>query len=429
MAGQSEAQRIIDVMKGIVDNTTKSGANIEVTYGQVAAVTGREASVYLAGARELTISDGGTPEASEDYRIPSHLTVAANDYVRVSIDARGHRWIEEVFPSTSYPKISIDVERGRINFGTGATAPSNYLIWDSADASIRTDGAMHASKFVAGDDLYGFMAEIPALGGTVAFASKYTGGSDTFNRMEIDSSGRITWGPGNTAGDTNLYRESANILRTDDMMSAASLWTGGDAYVGGKVTVAKNGGTTSLIEFPAQTNDPGYIKHIENINAAEMQFSVSDDIGADYFTFGAAPSGTWQERLAIASTGALYFSGAAKERDTNLYREAAAVLKTDAHFTAGGTLSAAKFANGIQSGWVDVTASAAIDGTATVTFSPTFATTPNVVVSGTNQVTRAVVAKVQNATITTSGFTVIVSNTGGASWTGTVRVYWIAVAS
>lgn len=109
--------------------------------------------------------------------------------------------------------------------------------------------------------------------------------------------------------------------------------------------------------------------------------------------------------------------------DVNLYRGAANVLKTDDAFDAP------KFVNGIQSGWVDVTASAAIDGTAAVTFPGTFSSTPNVVVSGTNQVTRAVVAKISNGTITTSGFTVIVSNVSGSAWTGTVRVYWIAVAS
>lgn len=110
--------------------------------------------------------------------------------------------------------------------------------------------------------------------------------------------------------------------------------------VAGTVTVGKNGGTTSHIAFPAQTNDPGHIKHIENSNVAELEFSASDDRGSgDRFTFGAAPGGTFSEALAIRTDGALEFSGTAEERDTNLYRAAANRLKTDDTFEAAHVLA------------------------------------------------------------------------------------------
>jgi hypothetical protein len=62
----------------------------------------------------------------------------------------------------------------------------------------------------------------------------------------------------------------------------------GNAKVTGELVVAKSG-TDSLITFPAQTNDPGFIKHYESSNTAVMYFSVSDDdnITGDYFAFGA----------------------------------------------------------------------------------------------------------------------------------------------
>lgn len=84
--------------------------------------------------------------------------------------------------------------------------------------------------------------------------------------------------------------------------------TQGDLYsranviaAGGSVQINKNG-TASTISFPAQTNDPGYIQHIENNNAAEMRFSVSDDNAGDYFLFGSSFNG-WTEAFRIHTNG------------------------------------------------------------------------------------------------------------------------------
>ena len=72
------------------------------------------------------------------------------------------------------------------------------------------------------------------------------------------------------------------------------------------ITIGKSG-TDSTITFPAQTNDPGYIKHYESNNTAIMYFNVSDDTNdefhfgytADASTFrlradGVVLEGTWQ---------------------------------------------------------------------------------------------------------------------------------------
>lgn len=45
--------------------------------------------------------------------------------------------------------------------------------------------------------------------------------SDANNRFKLESDGKISWGPGNTAVDTNLYRNSANELKTDDDFTSA----------------------------------------------------------------------------------------------------------------------------------------------------------------------------------------------------------------
>lgn len=45
---------------------------------------------------------------------------------------------------------------------------------------------------------------------------------DTIERLEVLTSGEIQWGPGgSTSRDTNLYRSSANLLKTDDSLEVA----------------------------------------------------------------------------------------------------------------------------------------------------------------------------------------------------------------
>lgn len=55
--------------------------------------------------------------------------------------------------------------------------------------------------------------------------------SDSVPRIRIDAGGKITWGSGSAAGDTNIYRSSENTLTTDDVFVAT----------GGMVTLTTNG--------------------------------------------------------------------------------------------------------------------------------------------------------------------------------------------
>jgi len=45
---------------------------------------------------------------------------------------------------------------------------------------------------------------------------------DSNARMALDAGGKITWGPGDGAGDVTLYRSAANALKTDDTFQAAA---------------------------------------------------------------------------------------------------------------------------------------------------------------------------------------------------------------
>lgn len=47
---------------------------------------------------------------------------------------------------------------------------------------------------------------------------------ETFARLKIEAGGRFVWGDGANAGDTNLYRDGANVLRTDDSFKTPVLF-------------------------------------------------------------------------------------------------------------------------------------------------------------------------------------------------------------
>lgn len=65
--------------------------------------------------------------------------------------------------------------------------------------------------------------------------------ADTYARLKIEAGGRLTWGPGSGTGDTNLYRDEADTLKTDDNFK-----------VGGKLSVVASSGDEGGEIFLAQ---------------------------------------------------------------------------------------------------------------------------------------------------------------------------------
>lgn len=48
--------------------------------------------------------------------------------------------------------------------------------------------------------------------------------ADTYARLKVEAGGRLVWGPGNGVGDVNLYREGADVLKTDDTFKTPTLF-------------------------------------------------------------------------------------------------------------------------------------------------------------------------------------------------------------
>lgn len=50
---------------------------------------------------------------------------------------------------------------------------------------------------------------------------------DTFARFQVQGGGRLVWGSGGDGGDVNLYRDEANVLKTDDTFKVPTLFVDG----------------------------------------------------------------------------------------------------------------------------------------------------------------------------------------------------------
>jgi hypothetical protein len=74
------------------------------------------------------------------------------------------------------------------------------------------------------------------------------------DRIKFEAGGRLVWGGGASAGDVNLYRHAADLLKTDDAFEAAA----------GVITLTSSGTPTSSIADGAiaidTTNDVFYFK-------------------------------------------------------------------------------------------------------------------------------------------------------------------------
>jgi hypothetical protein len=64
--------------------------------------------------------------------------------------------------------------------------------------------------------------------------------ADAHPRLTIDAGGKISWGDGTNAVDTNIYRDSASVLKTDDTLKVPVLFIDG-------IEVDTTGATTDQI--------------------------------------------------------------------------------------------------------------------------------------------------------------------------------------
>jgi hypothetical protein len=94
---------------------------------------------------------------------------------------------------------------------------------------------------------------------------------DNYARVRIDAGGRLNWSSGSATFDTNLFRDSANMLQTDDAFKAAL----------GIVTLTTAGAPEAVLPDGAiaidNTNNRLYFRSNSNWLAAQGGATVSSE--------------------------------------------------------------------------------------------------------------------------------------------------------
>lgn len=130
--------------------------------------------------------------------------------------------------------------------------------------------------------------------------------SDNVPRIRIDAGGKITWGSGSAAGDTNLYRSEANVLTSDDVFVAT----------GGMVTLTTNGAPNTVLPNGAMAVDTTNHKFYFRSNSTWNLVAAETAESANVTISSTAPENPDNGDLWYNSVSSLLFIRDAGEWDT-----------------------------------------------------------------------------------------------------------------
>jgi hypothetical protein len=314
----------------------KSDANGNLTVDTNTYLT----SVPTPGNGTLTISSSGAISASGSFTAnqsgnttisithtdtsnATNLTASGRTYVTgLSFDDYGHvtgysTGTETVTDTnTTYSHSAQPISGGGVYLRLSSSTGTNYDIpvksgsnvtvaYDSSNSGVKISSSDTTSVAIKSSDGVIQFYAVDGDANGMRFAGSGIGLS--FNNITNTVTHSVNYGT--TSGtscqgdDSRLNNTLSTVTGRGSTTSNACTFSGGLSVTG--LTVSKNG-TESLITFPAQTNDPGYIKHYENNNTAIMSFSVSDDAGSnDYFVFGNTSGGGFVEGLKITASGTI----------------------------------------------------------------------------------------------------------------------------
>jgi len=162
-----------------------------------------------------------------------------------------------------------------------------------------------------------------AAGGSVLLASA---SGDTNNRLQLFNNGTMLWGPGNAAGDVNLYRHGNKWLTSDYPILSQS--------GGGAVLIAAGANSSILFGASSDTN-------LYRSAAGQLQTDGVLVVGGRLYVNSTAAFSIQTNGgiiLDVSNGGnALYFGSGA---DTYMYRSAAATVRLINNLVLVGTLDA-----------------------------------------------------------------------------------------
>ncbi|MFF4346818.1 hypothetical protein [Streptomyces sp. NPDC001530] len=198
----------------------------------------------------------------------------------------------------------------RTLFSNGtAPASASWVEIPNSSATFNNNLKLAAGKQVnigASGSTASYVALLSSATGDYIMASRATG--DSVSRLTIRADGRLDWSSGTTAVDTNLFRDTANVLRTNDSLTVdLNLSVAGNASVTGNLTVsgigqslfARKTADTSRASTVTMTDDP----HLTVSLAASATYIIyayivyqagtTGDINVA-FTQPSGAAGSWQ---------------------------------------------------------------------------------------------------------------------------------------
>jgi hypothetical protein len=222
--------------------------------------------------------------------------------------------------SSSAGYSGVDVEVTETATGSGSKRPFRFGLATVTRWWVDNTGAVRNMLSASGD---------------TAGSSSVVG--DAYNRFYWTAAGVLNWGSGAGGGDVNLYRSSANVLKTDDALEAASMTLASSPTAGDSTTKVA---TTAFVQN-AVANPVGnpYLRRYKASNQ-----SVANNTW-ETFLPGTEDGvrGTWNYSSGILTipeaglyhiTASITFNGHATGRRAIRYRYASTVVGQEARSPA-----------------------------------------------------------------------------------------------
>ena len=97
---------------------------------------------------------------------------------------------------------------------------------------------------------------------------------ETYARLQVQGGGRLVWGDGSTAGDVNLYRDAANVLKTDDTLKVPILFIDG-------IEVDTSGATSDqVLKFDGAKFVPSSVVGVQGPQGAQGDTGAQGAVGS-----------------------------------------------------------------------------------------------------------------------------------------------------
>lgn len=186
--------------------------------------------------------------------------------------------------------------------------------------------------------------------GTDAARFRVTG--DSQPRFTINGGGILEWGSGAAVADTNLYRDSANTLKTDYSIAIGGNSPGAPTAATGSIRMRNGanvrwrnfGDTADVTGLTVNTSDD-ILLNANATNSVHLAIAGTPRVTVDAASM-AIVNGTGQNLIVNSTTNSTTAAGGIAfglSQDTNLYRSAANTLKTDDSFVSAGSIRAETF--------------------------------------------------------------------------------------